>query len=334
MNSISGILSAASLLGVLLFLAGVGLAVSAVSQNRSPRGGAVLAVAGIIIAALLSVVAGGLLVVEPTQVAIVTNTFTGQVEEPKRAGTHIIVPIFQRVVIFYPITQQEYTMAATLAEGASRGDDAIVAQTKDGQTIGLDVTVIFRVNPDEADNLYLRWNENYLVGFVRPTVRSLVREQVTGFTAEEIYSALREKLANDIEAVVETRFVKEHLELTDLLIRDITFSDAFTNAIEEKVVAEQNLARARTEAERARTEAQGRANAAIAAATGEAESIILRATAEAEALRVVSEEIAKNPMLIQYLYVQNLSDNVSIALVPSNTPFLFDLGGLLSTTQP
>lgn len=42
----------------------------------------------------------------------------------------------------------------------------------------------------------------------------------------------------------------------------------------------------------------------------------------------MSEQIAANPSLIQYLYVQNLSDNVNIALVPSNSPFLFDFESL------
>ena len=63
-------------------------------------------------------------------------------------------------------------------------------------------------------------------------------------------------------------------------------------------------------------------------AEGEAQAILLRAEAEAEALRIVSSEIANNPSLIPYLYVQNLSDNVNIALVPSNSPFLFDFAGL------
>ena len=40
-----------------------------------------------------------------------------------------------------------------------------------------------------------------------------------------------------------------------------------------------------------------------------------------------------NPGLIQYLYVQNLSDNVSIALVPANSPFLFNMSDL-ATANP
>ena len=41
-----------------------------------------------------------------------------------------------------------------------------------------------------------------------------------------------------------------------------------------------------------------------------------------------SQQIAANPSLIQYLYVQNLSDNVRVITVPSNSPFLFDFNSL------
>ena len=51
----------------------------------------------------------------------------------------------------------------------------------------------------------------------------------------------------------------------------------------------------------------------------------IAAEAEAEALRLVSEQIAANPNLIPYQYVQRLSDNVGLALIPSNSPFLFDI---------
>lgn len=131
-----------------------------------------------------------------------------------------------------------------------------------------------------------------------------------------------------MEEVLGQRFAEEYLEMTDLLVRDITFSEAFTNSIEAKVVAEQQVQQAEREAERLRTEAAGLRDAAITEAQGEAQAIILRAQAEAEALRLVSQQIAANPALIQYLYVQNLSDNVNLAVIPSNTPFLFDFNSL------
>lgn len=328
MGGISALLGTIALLGFLLFLGGAGLAVVAASQGRPARGGVLLAVVGLVLGLLFSVISQGIIIVEPTQVAVVINTLSGAVEQPRQGGTHVIIPIVQRVPIIYPITQQEYTMSASGTEGARSGDDSVEARTNDGQTVNLDITTIFRVIPAQAGQLYADWNDNYIVGFVRPTVRALTREVVSKFTAEQIYGEARAQLGDDIKEAVEARFAEENLALTDLLVRDINFSEAFTDAIEQKVVAEQNLQRSRTEAARVETEAQGRANAAIAAAQGEARAVILRAQAEAEALRLVSEQIAANPSLIQYLYVQNLSDNISLALVPANSPFLFDFNSL------
>ncbi|MEZ4669594.1 MAG: prohibitin family protein [Anaerolineae bacterium] len=322
------ILGTLGLLGFVLFIAGAALAVAAASQNRPARSGVLLAVVGLVAGIILTIIGQGIIFVEPTQVAVVVNTLTGDVGEPLRGGTHIVLPIIQRVAVTYPLTQQEYTMSARGTEGAQSGDDSVEARSKDGQTVKLDVTLLFRVAPDKAGDLYLSWNTNYLSGFVRPTSRAIVRETVSKYTAEEIYGEARVALGNDIQEAVTDRFTLENLELSDFLVRDITFSPDFTNAIEQKVVAAQELERAKTEAQTAQTQAQGRANAAIAAANGEAQSIEIRAKAQAEALRLVSEQIAANPSLIQYEYVQNLSDNVQLMLVPSNSPFLFDFNSL------
>ncbi len=325
---IGGILGTLGLVGFVLFLVGAGLAVASTSQGRSARGGVMLAVAGLLIGVIFSVIGQGIIFVQPTQVAIAVNTLSGELLPPLNSGTHIVVPIIQQVAVDYPITQQEYTMAAGSTEGAQGGDDSVDSRTKDGQTVNMDVTVLFHIVPTEAGQLYLSWNENYLAGFVRPTARALVREIVSKYTAEQIYGEARVQLGVDIKEAISERFTKEHLQLTDFLVRKIVFSPDFTNAIEQKVVAAQNLERAKTDALTAQTQAEGRANAAIAAAQGDAQSVEINAKAQAEALRLVSEQIAANPSLIQYEYVQKLSDKVQLILMPSNSPFLFDLAQL------
>ncbi|MBA3871187.1 MAG: prohibitin family protein [Chloroflexota bacterium] len=325
---IGGILGTLGLVGFVLFLVGAGLAVASTSQGRSARMGILLAVAGLIVGIVFSIIGQGIIFVAPTQVAIVVNTLSGELLPPLNSGTHIVVPIIQQVSVDYPITQQEYTMAAGSTEGAQAGDDSVDSRTKDGQTVKLDVTVLFHIVPTEAGALYLAWNDNYLAGFVRPTTRAIVREVVSKYTAEQIYGEARVQLGADIKQSIGDRFTTEHLALTDFLVRNITFSQEFTTAIEQKVVAAQNLERAKTDALTAQTEAEGRANAVIAAANGDAQSVQINAKAQAEALRLVSEQIAANPSLIQYEYVQKLSDKVQLILMPSNSPFLFDLASL------
>lgn len=335
MGGFGSILGIFALLGFVLFLAGVGLFVMAASQGRSARGGVILAILGLVVGLIFSVISQGVLSVEGTQVAVVYNTLTGQFEEPPRGpGTHIILPWIQTVTLL-PTNQQQYTMSATSNEGRSSGDDAVAARTQDGQSITIDVTLLYAVNPAQANLLFREWRESYEENFVRPVSRSIVRDVVSGFRAAEIYGEARGALELELENNMRTAMEEQGLELTDFLVRDITFSEEFANAIERAQVAEQESAQARLrveqrrqEAEQARAVAEGQRDAAIAEAEGEAQSIILRAQAEAQALRLVSEQLAANPLLIQYEYIQNLADNVRLVMVPSNSPFLFDAASL------
>ncbi|MEM6530071.1 MAG: prohibitin family protein, partial [Chloroflexota bacterium] len=317
------------------------MSVVAASQGRSVRGGVIIAFVGVVVFGIFQVASRGVIVVQPTQVAVVFRTLSGElVEDPREAGTHIIYPVFEEAIL-YPINIQEYTMSGTPNEGAQSGDDAVRARTSDGQEVLMDITVFYQVDSNMVNDLHRRWYETstgralYENEFVRPTVRGLVRDVASRFTASQIFGETRTEMRLDMEATVAERFAGEGLLLTDLILRDVTFSDQFTNAIEQAQVAEQDANRAQIavrqaeqEAEQVRARAIGDRDAAISRAEGEAQAIVLRAEAEAEALRLVSEQIAANPSLIQYQYVQNLSDNVNIALLPAGSPFLFDFDSI------
>ncbi len=350
MGGISGLLSAISLLGFLGFLAGIGLVVVSASQGRPVRGGVLLAVFGLVVGLLLSVISQGIIIVAPQERAVVFQTISGELGEPRGPGTHIIIPILQETTI-YPIAIQEYTMSGSQEEGSTRGDDAVRVRTVDGQEVLIDVSVLYRISPnnievlDEEGNvvettnvntLHRNWQTRYQQDFIRPVLRGYVRDVISGVRAEAVYATDRTRIQLELEDLMEGRMAREGLELTDLVIRNVTFSNAeFTDSIEQVQIAERRALEAefrvqeeQQEAERIRVRAQGARDANIAEAEGEAQAIVLRAQANAEALRLVSEQIAANPLLIQYEYVTRLSQNVNIALVPSNSPFLFDFESL------
>jgi regulator of protease activity HflC (stomatin/prohibitin superfamily) len=266
---------------------------------------------------------------------VVFNTLTGELEDPPRlSGTSIVIPVVQTATI-YPINQQQYTMSGIPGEGAVQGNDAVRGRTSDGQEVYLDISVLFGVDPAQANVVHVRWQNRYEEDFVRPTVRGLAREIVSRFRAEDIFGEQRAAVEDALQQSLGERMNEEGFVLTDLLVRDVTFSQAFTDSIERKQIAEQQALEAafrvqeeQQNAERVRVTAQGARDAAIAEAEGEAQAIVLRANAQAEALRLVSEQIAANPSLIQYEYIQNLAPNINMALVPTNSPFLFDFNSL------
>jgi regulator of protease activity HflC (stomatin/prohibitin superfamily) len=328
MGGISSVLGAVALLGFLGFLGGIGLIVVAASQGRNVRGGISLAVAGLVVGLLFSVISQGVLIVSPQEVAVIFNTVTGDLETPpRRAGTSIVVPVLQEAFI-YPIEQQEYTMARLTNVEERAEDSSLEGRSVDGQVVIMQLTIIYNIIPEQANLVHERWRNRYEEQFIRPTIRGVARDVISRFRAEDIFGTRRIEVGAEIEDLMRQRMESEGLNLSNLIIHNVSFSEDFAEAIERREIAEQERLRALDEAERLRVQAAGARDAEIARAEGEAQAIILRAQAQAEALRLVSEQLAANPSLIQYEYIQNLADNIRLALVPTNSPFLFDFNSL------
>jgi regulator of protease activity HflC (stomatin/prohibitin superfamily) len=228
-------------------------------------------------------------------------------------------------------------MSGVPTEGEVQGDDAVRARTRDGQEIFMDASVIFGIDPQQVDKLHILWKDRFVNDMVRPQARGIIRDQVSKFSVEEVYSTKRDELHDQIEAQLQEVFADNGLILrkNDFIIRNITFTPEYADAIERKQVAEQDaergkflVAQQKQEAERLREEAKGERDAAITRAEGQAEAAKIRAEGEAEALRLVNEVLAENPDLLQYKYIEKLGPNIEVMLLPANSPYLLDLQSL------
>jgi regulator of protease activity HflC (stomatin/prohibitin superfamily) len=323
--------------GVLAVIGGIGLMVINRQRGRKAQPGVVIAAIGAVIVLVLLPLNAGLVLVQPNEVGVVfRQTARGDAAllEPLQPGLSWVLPFVDQVII-YDVGQQSVTMASE-AENATSGQGPVRAISSDGQVINLDVTVIYRIDPTAINEIHRNWRGAFEDGYVVPQARSEVRNAVSGYGAEEIYSGGRAQLEAQATEELRQALEREGLLLTDFLVRDISFSPEFTDAIERKQIAQQDaqqaafrVQQAEQEAEQARVEAQGQADSAVIAAEGEAQSTVLRAQAEAEALDLVNEVLAENPSLIQWRYINELGDQVRLIVLPSNSPFLFDIQQLM-----
>lgn len=324
-------------LGVIGVIAGIALVSINTARGRKVQPGILLAVASLVAVLILSPLNVGLVVVQPNQVGVVfRQTASGDAAllTPLTAGLKWVVPFVDDVTL-YNIDQQSVTMTGITADDQN---GAVRAVSKDGQEIQIDVTVIYAVSPAEVNRIHRNWpNNSYANGFVIPQARSEVRNVVSQYGAEQIYGGGRAQLEAQIYDNLAPTFEREGLILSSILIRDTVFGADFANAIEQKQIAEQEAQRAvflveqaRQAAEQARVAAQGQADAAVIAAQGEADSIIIRAQAESEGLTKINEVLSQNPNLLQWQYINTLGDNIEILVIPSNSPFLFNMDQLLS----
>ncbi|MBX3011226.1 MAG: prohibitin family protein [Caldilineaceae bacterium] len=288
----------------------------------------------------LNLLSAALVFIQPTEVGVVISLISpgGVRPQPLRAGLHFIVPILENEVK-YPIYWQTYTMSNKPEEGTKRGDDSIRARTSDGQEVRLDASIIFRINQEQAVTLHIDWQTRYIEDLVRPIVRGLVRTQVSQFQAREVNSSARKDLEATLDRMLNEELAGKGLILDQFLLRDITFTDEYAAAIEQKQIAQEGMERTQHEAQQMRnlaegerdklkTEAEGRREKTMIEAEGEAKAILLRAEAQSQAMKLIADALAQNPDLLTYEYIQKLSPNIRAMLVPNDAPFILPLQGI------
>jgi prohibitin 1 len=140
--------------------------------------------------------------------------------------------------------------------------------SKEGLSIDLDVTILYRVSPDKAAEIYKTVGEHYRDIIIAPQFRSACRGMTVNYEAKALYTSSREEIAqkifDDLNGLLETRGIV----LEKVLLRSIKLPQMVSVAIEMKLKAEQEaeqmkfvLQKEQKEAERRVIEAEGIAKA-------------------------------------------------------------------------
>jgi len=187
----------------------------------------------------------------------------GQVDsDVLESGLHLINPLLD--VTTFDIQTQNYTMSAVHNEGSQVGDDAIRVLSNDGLEVVIDLTVLYRISPNDAPTIFKQIGVDYTDKIVRPVTRTRIRDNAVYYDAVALYSTKRNEFQQRIFKSIEDDFKKRGLVLEQLLIRNINLPASVKLSIESKINAEQDaqkmtfvLQKEKQEAERKRVEAQG-----------------------------------------------------------------------------
>ena len=178
------------------------------------------------------------------------------------SGLHLINPLLE--VTDFDIQTQNYTMSAIHGEGSQEGDDAIRVLSNDGLEVVIDLTVLYRITPNDAPKIFKQIGLNYTDKIVRPVTRTRIRDNAVYYDAVALYSTKRNEFQQRIFKSIEEDFKARGLVLEQLLIRNINLPVSVKASIESKINAEQDaqkmtfvLQKEKQEAERKRVEAQG-----------------------------------------------------------------------------
>jgi regulator of protease activity HflC (stomatin/prohibitin superfamily) len=331
--NVASFLKVFAIVAWLAFFGVLAITVLRASKNKNVKGVVTVLLLVLAGALILTTVSAGLVFIQPEERGVVISALQsgGVRPAPLQPGLRWIIPFFESVIT-YPISRQTYTMSIASSEGDIQGDDSITARTADGQEIFVDASVIYAIDPAEAVQVHIDWQDRYTDELVRPVARGVIRDVVSQYKVEEVVTTKRVEMTNQISSDMQQKLADNGLSLVNFILRNITFSPEYAASVEQKQIAEQQAQQAafvveqrRQEAEQARQVAQGQADANVIQAQGAADARLIQAQAEAQALQLIASALQNNENLLLYQYINQLAPGIQVMLVPNDNPYLLSL---------
>jgi prohibitin 1 len=138
------------------------------------------------------------------------------------------------------------------------------APSQEGLNVVLEISCLYHLMPDKADQVYRSVGPNYENVVVKPQFRSAIRDNTVKHESKDLYTSGREVITNEIFTELEADLKPRGFVVEKILLRRIQLPQLVTEAINSKLAADQEaqrmqfvLVKEKQEAERKRIEAQG-----------------------------------------------------------------------------
>lgn len=242
---------------LVLFAAGLVLMIlSSKFNNKSERydySGIVrnFSIGAIVLAAIL--IFASLIRVVPAGSVGVIDVFGNVETRQRQAGLQLVNP-FAKLVIMDIQTQEK--------------KESMQVPSKEGLTMIVEISILYRLTPEKASVIYKTVGADYDDVVITSQFRSAVREATVYYEAKALYTSSRDEITNKISTDLEKMLSERGVILEKVLLRAVTLPSTVSQAIEQKLKAEQEseqmkfvLTKQSQEAERVIIEAKGIAEA-------------------------------------------------------------------------
>lgn len=206
------------------------------------------------------------------EVAVVKHL--GKIEDVKTAGTHYDLWVTNKYITYDTKIQDFEVFTA--------------AYSSDAQPMEIAMTIQYQILSDKVIDIATQYGKlDILQNRIESVAIERVKSVLSSHKAMDII-AKRASISPDVEtAIKETIGDEYYVNVTTVVLDNIDFSDAFEQAVEDKMIAEQAKLKADYENEKKVANAQ----AQIDIAKAEAEAKMIAAEGEASANKIIDESI-------------------------------------------
>jgi len=344
-------------------------------------------------------IAAGIVVVPSGMAGVRVSQTKGTLPGTLYPGAHFVTPLAENVALFDTRDQLFTTGESEDAKAAAHKAEPLNVQAKEGLTLGLAITVRYRLDPTHLDYIQANLPQPVEKEIVPAVVASAWRELVPNYTVRDVFAAKREEVRKRAAGAITQKLAADGIIVKEVMLRDIQLPPEYAKGLENLLLKEQEndqmgvqteiqekqvrLSELEAEAAKAQQvkQAEGQAQVRVLEAKGEADAMQytlplkqkqieqskleaearkettvknaeamaqakvidskaenerrkLLAEAEADRIRVTSaadaERMSKegailkqNPLLINKIVAEKLSDKLQIMMVPADGKFFF-----------
>lgn len=184
----------------------------------------------------------------------------GEVAMKRRAGKLVGEPITERMKLYNPFVSTYLKIPVRTTNLEVNLD----IPSKEGLNIGCETSILYRIKQDEVPSILRRVGTNYENDIISPVFRSALADVSSRFMAKDMHTGERSVMEAEVKKLMMETLEERGFVIEEVLMKRIILPRALSNAIEEKLSAEQEsqrmefvLMRERQEADRQRIAAEG-----------------------------------------------------------------------------
>lgn len=168
------------------------------------------------------VLKGIFIYVPPGYVACVYDLGRGVLKKVLTPGLHLKIPFWQKAKLFN-VQTLEYSVSRqfNLEHEKALGDIPIAAITQDGKRVGVEGTILLRLDIHQVPSIWQTIGDDFVAKIVRPTIRSRIRMVLSRYDYTDIVGPKRDNVEMELKNELERIFYARGIYVENVLLSEI-----------------------------------------------------------------------------------------------------------------